>query len=216
MALNKKAGGVCPIAVGLTLRRLSSKLVSSYASGLLANSFSPLQVGVGVSRGVEAAVHATRAFVQSLSPTEALVKLDFTNAFNCIRRDSFLEAVALHIPDAYPYVHAAYAETSFLGYDGHVIPSAEGVQQGDPLGPLLFCLALHPTLTSSSAEFRIGYLDDLFLGGELHQLEMEVENLKSSAAKIGLTLNASKCEVVLTASGAQLPPSMTGLRMVSP
>jgi len=212
VALDKKGGGVRPIAVGLVVRRLSSKLASSYATGLLAATLSPLQVGVGVLRGVEAAVHATRAFVNSMSSTDSLVKLDFINAFNCVRRDSFLEAVAHHIPDAYPYVHAAYCETSFLGYEGHVVPSAEGVQQGDPLGPLLFCLALQPVLTSCRAELRIGYLDDLSLGGDLHQLGLEVDNLRSSAAEIGLTLNASKCEVVLTAPGVQLPSSMTGFR----
>ena len=131
-------GGVRPIAVGLTIRRLVSKLISSHASSLLVSTLSPLQVGVGVSRGVEAAVHATRAFVRSMEPSEVLVKLDFANAFNCVRRDSFLEAVSSHIPAVYPYVHAAYSETSFLGYEGHAIQSAEGVQQGDPLGTIAF------------------------------------------------------------------------------
>ena len=157
---------------------MTSKLVSSYASSLLTSTLAPLQVGVGVPRGVEAAVHGTRAFVKCLGPGEALVKLDFTNAFNCIRRDSILEAVAVHAPIAYPYVHAAYAETSFLGYEGHAIPSAEGVQQGNPLRPLLFCLALHPVLAASPAEFRLGYLDDVTLGGELNELGTAVESLR--------------------------------------
>src|SRR6476469_395149 len=69
-------------------------------------SMSPLQLGVGVSRGVEAAVHATRDFVHSMGSTDALIKLDFINAFNCIRRDTFLEAVAHHIPDACTRPHA--------------------------------------------------------------------------------------------------------------
>ena len=215
VALDKKGGGIRPIAIGLTLRRLASKLVSSYASALLASTLAPLQVGVGVPRGVEAAVHGTRAFVKSLGPGEALVKLDFTNAFNCIRRDSILEAVAVHAPMAYPYVHAAYAETSFLGYEGHAIPSAEGVQQGDPLGPLLFCLALHPVLDASRAEFRLGYLDDVTLGGELNELGTAVESLRSLAADIGLTLNVGKCEVVSTGPMTQLPNSMVGFRILA-
>jgi len=41
-------------------------------------------VGVGVPRGVKAAVHAAQAFVESMGPFEALVKLDFVNAFNSI------------------------------------------------------------------------------------------------------------------------------------
>src|SRR6476469_6070494 len=68
VALDKKGGGVRPIAVGVVVRRLASKLVSAHASELLATTLSTtryqsvLQLGVGVSRGVEAAVHATHAF----------------------------------------------------------------------------------------------------------------------------------------------------------
>src|SRR6218665_940880 len=39
-------------------------------------------------------------------------------------------------------------------------------QQGDPMGPLLFCLPLQPTLRTLDADFRLGYLDDLLLGEE--------------------------------------------------
>jgi hypothetical protein len=35
-----------------------------------------------------------------------------------------------------------------------------GVQQGDPLGPVLFCLALHPVIKSLKSEFNVWYLDD--------------------------------------------------------
>ena len=41
----------------------------------------------------------------------------------------------------------------------------EGIQQGDPLGPLLFCLCVHPLLESIIAPLCIGYMDDLTLGG---------------------------------------------------
>ena len=215
VALLKKGGGVRPIVVGLTLRLLTSKLVSKHAASLLAPTLSPLQVGVGVSRGVEAVVHATRAFVQSLGPTDVLVKLDFTNAFNCVRRDAVLEAVLDHIPGAYPYIHAAYSAPSFLGYDGHIISSAEGVQQGDPLGPLLFCLAVHPVLSNSQAEFRVGYLDDMSLGGDIQQIDKEVANLKSVAAGIGLCLNVSKCELISASPLSSVPTSLAGFQQTT-
>ena len=50
------------------------------------------QLGYGVRGGAEAAVHAARKFLQNLEDGHALVKLDFTNAFNSIRR-KMLEAI---------------------------------------------------------------------------------------------------------------------------
>ena len=74
-----------------------------------------------------------------MSPDQALVKLDFKNAFNLTRRDRMLEATCSLAPDIFPL---AYSAPSHLFWGDHLISSAEGVQQGDPLGPLFFCLTL--------------------------------------------------------------------------
>ena len=79
-----KDGGLRPIAIGLTLRRLASKIVNRWATDRLSSKLAPRQLGVGVRGGAEAIVHAARAFVESSSPFHALVKLDFRNAFNSI------------------------------------------------------------------------------------------------------------------------------------
>ena len=50
-------------------------------------------------------------------------------------------------------------------FGSHVILSQEGPQQGDPLGPLLFCSIIHPLITSLSSDLTLGYLDDLTLAG---------------------------------------------------
>ena len=42
----------------------------------------------------------------------------------------------------------------------------------------------------------IGYLDDFTLGGPIHALAADVDRLWSDAAKIGLELNVSKCEII--------------------
>ena len=54
----------------------------------------PIQVGVGVSGGAEAAVHATRRLLSNLPDYHAFVKLDFINALNSVRRDTILTKVA--------------------------------------------------------------------------------------------------------------------------
>jgi len=104
-----------------------------------------------VSGGCEAAVHATRRFLNTMTNDDAIVKLDFSNAFNTVRRDAILNAVSIKLPEIYRFCHSAYSETSYLQLDNNIISSAEGVQQGDPMGPLLFCLALQPLLASLSS-----------------------------------------------------------------
>ena len=45
-------------------------------------------------------------------------------------------------------------------HENQTLSSAEGVQQGDPLGPLLFCLALHSYLLRLNS-FCVAYMDDV-------------------------------------------------------
>ena len=93
VALKKKSGGVRPIAVGCTLRRLVAKIAAKIVIGAVAELLSPRQLCYGVRGGVEAAVHATRKYLQNLPSGHAMLKLDFRNAFNSVRRDKVLEAV---------------------------------------------------------------------------------------------------------------------------
>ena len=75
MALEKKSGGVRPIAVGCTLRRLVAKVASQMILEEMAELISPRQHGYGVRRGAEAAVQATRKYLQNLPNRHALLKL---------------------------------------------------------------------------------------------------------------------------------------------
>ena len=62
-----------------------------------------------------------------------MLKIDFKNAFNSIRQDVVMESVREYFPEIFP----------FVGFWDFVIQSSEGVQQGDPIGSLCFCLAIH-------------------------------------------------------------------------
>ena len=67
-----------------------------------------------------------------------------------------------------------------------LIESAEGVQQGDPLGPLLFSLAIHEMLQGANCEFVLGYLDDVALGDRVQQVIEALKILETKAKSIGL------------------------------
>ena len=100
----------------------------------------------------------------NLSDSHAVVKLDISNAFNTIRRDRMLEAVCDLAPEIYPLVHSTYSTPSTIFWSDHTIKSSEGVQQGDPLGPLLFCLSLHRHCAGLRSAFCVMYLDDITIG----------------------------------------------------
>ena len=79
------------------------------------------------------------------------------------------------------------------------------MQQGDPVGPLLFALALQPVLNQLAnipgLELAFSYLDDLVLAGEQSAVASGIAVLKGSAAGLGLKLNMSKCELIPTVDG---------------
>ena len=196
IALGKKDGGVRPIAVGCTLRRLTAKVASGRVLEEMASLLAPRQLGYGVKGGVEAAVHSARLYIHNLKPQQALLKLDFKNAFNSVRRDKMLTAVSVLAPDLLPFVHSTYSSPSSLFWGDKILQSSEGVQQGDPLGPLLFCLSLYQLHSQVKSEFCVFYLDDVTLGGDLEDVLHDLEVVKQEAAELGLHLNQRKSEVI--------------------
>ena len=107
-----------------------------------------------------------------------------------------LSVVREFVPMLLPFVHSAYATTSSLFWGDKVLESAEGVQQGDPLGPLLFCLTIYQLTPQLKADFCVFYLDDGSLGGNLESVIRDLRLLESAAEKLGLKLNKAKSEVI--------------------
>ncbi|GAU97086.1 hypothetical protein RvY_08441 [Ramazzottius varieornatus] len=155
----------------------------------------PQQLGYGTKGGAEAVVHATRAFLEHDSTCQVLLKLDFRNASNTLFRDRLLQEVLRLLSEFFPFVYQLYRQPSNLLYGEHVLQSACSVQQGDPLGPLLFCLATRSLSKSLTSPFNLWYLDDATLGGTLEQVSADLQTVISAGAALGLQLNMSKCEV---------------------
>lgn len=87
-ALNKEDGGIRPIAIGSSLRWLVAKAACKAVTSKMSSRFLPVQIGFGVPQAMESTAHAARAYVTGLQPGQGLLKLDFKNAFNMVRRDT--------------------------------------------------------------------------------------------------------------------------------
>jgi hypothetical protein len=195
-ALAKKDGSIRPIAVGCTLRRLVAKAAVKIVRETMASRLAPTQLGFGVRMGTEAAAHAARRFLSDLEPGKALLKLDFCNAFNALKRDYILQTVREELPELYPFVVTCYANGTLLSFGENLIKSEEGAQQGDPLGPLLFCAATFKLAKSMKSEMNLWYIDDGTLGGNVADLLADFQTVRRSGEELGLVLNVSKCELI--------------------
>ena len=99
-----------------------------------------------------------------------------------------LQAVRDLVPTLLPFAHSAYSSSSSLFWEDRILESFEGVQQVDPLGPLLFCLTIHDLTTQLNSGFRV-YLDDGTLGGRCDEVIRDLEVVERVAEQLGLQLN---------------------------
>ena len=93
--------------------------------------------------GVEVVAHSLRDCLQKHKGSKlALLKIDFRNAFNEVKRSHFVKAASEMFPAMSSWTEWCYGDASMWLYDHeHIIESCAGVQQGDLLGPLYFCSA---------------------------------------------------------------------------
>ncbi|KAL5499769.1 hypothetical protein EMCRGX_G011229 [Ephydatia muelleri] len=99
-------------------------------------------------------------------------------------------------------IDACIVNEVILWHPVGTISSASGVQQGDPLGPLLFALVLQSVLRQLAADpqcqqllFNAWYLDDGALAGPGSAVLRALEVLGTEGKPNGLILNQSKCEL---------------------
>jgi hypothetical protein len=195
-ALNKKDGGVRPIAIGNCLRRLTSKLACFQSRNIINSYLSPHQLGVGTKLGCEAAIHTTRTFVNNdQNRGKVLLKLDFKNAFKSVERDCILKEVQCHTPLLYPYLYQCYRNPSTLFFGNHLMSSSVGAQQGDPCGPMIFSLTIQPIILSLDSQMNIWYLNDGTLADYPEVVLSDFKKVINLSQEIGLELNFNKCEI---------------------
>ena len=93
------------------------------------------------------------------------------------------------MPSIYPLIQQDYAQPSQLLLGEFVIASEEGLQQGDPLASLLFCLAIQPIIGKLRSKLNAAYFHDKSLGEGAATVAADIAEVKSSSAAIGLILN---------------------------
>ncbi|KAL0208312.1 hypothetical protein P9112_010899 [Eukaryota sp. TZLM1-RC] len=143
---------------------------------------------------------------ESLSQENNFIfNLDFKNAFNSVKREAIFEIIKSDFPELSSFFYHFYGKESDLIFNSFGLKSSSGVKQGDPLGPLLFCLAIHKTLNIIKQKYPsikiVAYMDDISLIGSFDLLKLVAQEIADSYENIGLHLNASKC--LLIGSSAQ-------------
>ena len=218
MALRKIDGGIRPIAIGFTLRRLIGKVLMVNLRNQCADLFHPNQLGVGTPQGTEIAVHAIRRYVENPESTDrVIIKVDFRNAFNTLRRDVMLTKVKKLTPSIFPVVWQSYFNHSHLYFGNDIVLSREGIQQGDPLGPFLFALGIADLTKEMSSEFNCFYLDDGTIGGTQENVLSDYAKIQSAEKELGLAINPSKTELLLVNSVQKDPQEiLDSFNLVTP
>ena len=142
-----------PIACASVWRRLMASIAARKVGKQLGPLLQQLsQLGCGVPSGVEHVATTTRLWQQSFG---AVIQLDCANAFNSVDRLAIIKGLERFCPQLLPYFEAVYCgatmpemRAELRKCDGaqsdavYITLSELGCQQGDPLGPLLFAVAI--------------------------------------------------------------------------
>ena len=199
IALEKSKTSVRPLACGDPLRRLVAKCFCVAGKDEISKSFAGRNFGVGCKGGVEVVAHSLRDSLSEHKGSKlGLLKIDFRNAFNEVKRSHFVKSACEMFPAMSRWTEWCYGDPSMLLYDyEHIIESCAGVQQGDPLGPLYFCCGIMPLVNDIQAlnpVYNKWYMDDGGIIGDVELLKKVWDLLQSRGPELGLHLNPSKCE----------------------
>ena len=151
---------------------------------------------------------------------------DASNAFNSVSRDAIKQQLQQLFPEILPFFDLCYETVGQLRIFRadlncfQFLRSAEGTQQGDPLGPFLFALAIQPILSSVAANHPAtiisAFVDDITLIGNIKQVAPAVADLQRQLRGIGLETNAAKCLLYSKSDNAELRTAIASHNIALP
>lgn len=199
--LLKPGGGLRSIAVGTIWRRLCSKLAATSVTKDMTEYLGTYQFGVGIPCGSEGIMHAANRLLEmkGCESNMTMLLIDFSNAFNLVDRSTLIKEVRAHCPSIARWVEFCYSTPARLYYNDNILSSATGVQQGDPLGPLLFALVLQLVAeliaSQCTLDFHAWYLDDGTIACDTLGVVNALKILQEERPRRGQHLNISKTRV---------------------
>ena len=200
--LKKKSGpkDVRPIACGEVLRRVVEQVILRKHLAGVKDYLAPEQVGVGIKdAATQTAIGCAQLMPKLLQDQRTgLLQIDLKNAFNSVFRAAVLRQVEKQAPEMFQWAKWSLGSKNLLVCQEETLYGVRGVQQGSPLGPLFFSLALQEVLVEmrplfDEASWKLWYLDDGTIFGSLELLEQVLLRLEQSLPGIGLELNLRKC-----------------------
>ena len=142
------------------------------------------------------------------------MKIDLRNAFNLVSRQALLDECRAHFSELFQWAAGCYGDHPLLLSAMGTLRSEFEVQQGDPLGPLLFCLVLHKVVTAIAADSICSHSFHFTPGTRMIGLLVQNRQLYKHSAllnscpPLGLFINTSKCELFSIGSLRDYPDEM--------
>ena len=207
-ALEKEDGSVRPVVPTEWPSRLLGRAICRARAAEISAGLVPLQLGVGVNDSASLMAQAVRRHLIA-NGDHVVLLVDIVNAFGSISRDAIRRSVVdmgfSWLLPTFDQLYGGHAAHSVPMSNGRVaqVAQVEGVNQGCPLGPVLFAVGLHPALKKASAAAEasgtsvFAYLDDGAIVGELDSVIAVFHVFVEAARKVGLEVNFAKTKVLM-------------------